>query len=357
MKGIGVYKKVWHFLIIIILSILVWLTIDIIRETKEYILFDIDFEGKYNSIAAYGALIGGLLSFLSILFVMYQLLEQRTQITKEKQEKELESKEELFDILVLLKTFMKSSLKNLNSQGKVMKNFYEAEGLEPSNVNKMYFVATKDFTRIIDMDSLSVYKAIRLYFGDEENWEKIYLDIYSYYDFYSEGLKEMKEKYGSHSEFKFKKLDFIVEDLKELLNSCANLIEDSKHLSNGNYLELPWVKLMNSFIPLYYGYLERCVQNNTPNNLNHISNNLLDYLLKESIKLKNDYGFDDFGSRKIVNIASQIRKSIYEIEQNSIDYAKDIEFQYSNYYDSNNENLARLNQIYSKLEILSKKDK
>jgi hypothetical protein len=238
-----------------------------------------------------------------------------------------------------------------------MKNFYEAEKTEPSSVNKMYFVATKDFTRIIDMDSLSVYKGIRLYFGDEENWEKIYLDIYSYYDFYSEGLKEMKEKYGSHSKFKFKKLDIIVEDLKELLNSCANLIEDSKHLSNNNYLELPWVKLMNSFIPLYYDYLEQCSQNNIPNNLNHISNNLLDYLLTESMKLKNVYGFDDFGSRRIVNIASQIRKSIYEIEQNSIDYAQDIEFQYSNYYDPNNENLTRLNEIYSKLEILSKKDK
>jgi large-conductance mechanosensitive channel len=111
MKGIDFYKKVWHFVTIIILSILVWLTIDIIRETKEYVLFDIDFEVKYNSIAAYGALVGGLLSFLSILFVMYQLLEQRTQIIKEKQEKELESKEELFDILILLKTFMKSSLK------------------------------------------------------------------------------------------------------------------------------------------------------------------------------------------------------------------------------------------------------
>ncbi|MFH6988089.1 hypothetical protein ACHRVW_10115 [Flavobacterium collinsii] len=354
MKGLDFYKKIWHILTIIILSVIALFTIDIIHETKNYVFMDIDFEGKYNSIAAYGALLGGLLSFLSILFVMYQLLEQRVQIITEKQEKDLVLKEELYDILILLRTFMKSSLKKLNSQGEVMKIFYEAEKLEPSALNKMYFLATKDFTRIIDLDSLSIYKGIKLYYGDEEDWEKMYLDIYTYFDFYSESLKEMKEKYNSHTKFKFKKLDIVVEDLKVLLNSCANLIEDSKHLSNSNYLDLPWVKLINSFIPLYYSYLEECSENNTPNNLNYISNNLLSYLVNESMKLKDIFGFDDFGSRKIVNIASQIRKSIYEIEQNSIDYAEDLDFQYSSYYDPNNENFLRLNQIYSKLVSLAK---
>lgn len=353
MKGISVYKNIWYAFTALIIVLLGWLTIDIIKESKEYVLFDIDFEKKYNSISAYGTLIGGLLSFLSILFVMYQLLEQRTQIINEKHEKELESNKELFDILILLKTFMKSSLKNLKSQGEVMKKFYEAELAEPSNINKMYFVASKNFTRIIDMDSLTVYKAIKFHYGNENDWEKMYLDIYSYFDFYSEGLKELKEKYNNHSKFKFEKLDIVVEELKELLNSCANLIEDSKHLSSNDYLELPWVKLMNVFIPLYYDYLTNCSKNNIPNDLNHISTNLLDYLIKESMILKNDVGFDDFGSRKIVNIASSIRKKIYDVEQNCIDYANDIKFQYSNYYDVNNENFVRLNQIYSKLEYLS----
>lgn len=60
----------------------------------------------------------------------------------------------------------------------------------------------KNFTRVIDLDTSSIYKAINSNFGQNTDWEKNALNIYSIFDFYSESLKELREKYQSQINFK-----------------------------------------------------------------------------------------------------------------------------------------------------------
>ena len=87
MKEIKLYKKFLIVATALILLFLIYLTADVIGETKNWKYFDIDFENKNNIVSGYGTLIGGILSFLSILFVLFGLLEQRLQILKEKKDK------------------------------------------------------------------------------------------------------------------------------------------------------------------------------------------------------------------------------------------------------------------------------
>ena len=195
MNKIKFYKRILIGITIFIVILILIFTIDVISETDSWSFLNIDFEKKNNIVSAYGTLIGGILAFLSILFVLFGLLEQRQQILNEKYLKEQEENQELRDKLKLLSSYFKSTKDTIISQGNTLKDYYTKEQESPSEMNTMYFTANKNFTRIIDMDPLSIYKAIRTNFSNDEKWEKTFLNIYSIFDFYADGLKELQAKY------------------------------------------------------------------------------------------------------------------------------------------------------------------
>ncbi len=295
----------------------------------------------------------GILSFLSILFVLISLLEQREQILKEKLEVIEAEKLELLNKLKLLSSFFKSSMDNIKLQGEEMKKFYVSEKEFPSRMNKMYFTTNKNFTRVIDLDTSSIYKAINSNFGQNTDWEKMFLNIYSIFDFYSESLKELREKYQSQINFKVEEQKKISDDLKKLLNIGANLVDEYKINFGEGYLTYPWSNLMNEFTPIYYGYLDECEKKNEVSDLRIISNELLLPLLKDAMEIRQHYGHDIYGSRIIVNLASDVRKRINEVEAHCKNYAEDIEYQYSIYFMENNENLIKLREYKAKFDLIT----
>ncbi|MCG7501761.1 hypothetical protein MHM83_07745 [Tenacibaculum sp. Mcav3-52] len=345
MSKIRLYKKILIGVTIVVLLLILIFTIDVIRETPDRAFLDIDFQNKDNIISAYGSLIGGILAFLSILFVLFGLLEQRLQILDEKAEKEEENKQELLDQLKLLSSYLKSTIDHILSQGKTFSEYSQKEKDSPSEMNTMSFTVNKNFTRIIDMNPLSVYKAIRTNFQTEDNWEKIFLNIYSIFDFYSDGLRELKEKYESQIEFKVKEHRRISLEIRTLFNQCSNLVDKYKIKHPKEYMSFAWVKLVNNFTSEYYAYLEDCEKNNKPSSLRVISDNYLLPFLSEAMELRDDPGYEMGICRKLVVIASNLRKDINEIEFNCVYYAKDIEKQFNEYFSEENKHLEELKKM------------
>ena len=177
------------------------------------------------------------------------LLEQRQQILIEKAEKEAENIQELKDQLKLLSSYFKSTIKDILYQGKAFSEYSKKEQASPSEMNTMQFTANKNFTRIIDMNPLSIYKAIRTNFQTDENWENMFLNIYSIFDFYSDGLKELREKYESQINFKVKKQRKISFEIRSFLNSCSSLVDKYKIQEPKKYMSYAWVQLVNDFTP------------------------------------------------------------------------------------------------------------
>lgn len=339
-------------LIFIVFIVLFLITLNLANETENWKFLGIDFNNKNDIISSYGSLIGGILSFLSILFVLVSLIQQQEQIRNEKEDKINDEKLELLNKLKLLSSFFKSAINNIELQGKEMKQFFEKEKEFPSTMNQMYFTTNKNFTRVIDLDSITIYKAINYNFKDDDNWEKMFLNIYSIFDFYSEALKELKEKYESQINFKVEEQRKISYDIKRLVNLSANLIDEYKINTEGNYLEQPWAKFVNEFIPEYYKYLEECVQKNEISNLRIISNDYLFPFLHNAMLIRKEFGYDNYGSRDLVNLASDIRKRINEVEVNCIHYAENIEKQYNEYFSVENENSKQLLEYKKKFDEL-----
>jgi large-conductance mechanosensitive channel len=352
MKEIKIFKNTLYILIGLAFGSIMVITVNLINETENWKFFGIDFANKDAIVSSYGALIGGVLSFLSILFVLISLLEQRQQVLREKQELVDVEKNELLDKLKLLSSFFKSSIDNIVLQGEEMKKFYIPEKEFPSTMNKMYFTTNKNFTRVIDLDPSHIYKAINMYFGQTSDWEKMFLNIYSIFDFYSEALKDLKVKYESQINFKVKEQRKISENLKKLLNNGAYLVDEYKINKGTEYLSYPWSNLMNEFTPLYYGYLDECKKRKEPTSLRFVSDNLLSPFLQTAMKIRNDFGYDVYGSRTIVHLTSDIRKRINEVEAHCKNYAEDIEYHYLNSFAEKNENLLKLDEYKQKMDLI-----
>jgi large-conductance mechanosensitive channel len=345
MNKIRLYKKILIGITVVVFLLILIFTIDVIRETPNRSFLDIDFQNKDNIVSAYGTLIGGILAFLSILFVLFGLLEQRLQIITEKAEKEEENKQELIDQLKLLSSYFKSTIDDILAQGKTFSEYSQKEQDSPSEMNTMHFTANKNFTRIIDINPLSIYKAIRTNFQTDENWEKMFLNIYSIFDFYSDGLRELKEKYESQIAFKVKEQRKISFKIRTLFNHNSTLIDKYKTKHPKKYMSYPWVKLSNEFTSQYYAYLEDCKANDEPSNLRIISDNFLLPFLTEAMKLRDDPGYEKPICRKLVVSASNIRKDISEIEFRCIHYARDIEKQFNEYFSEENKHLKELKRL------------
>ena len=86
-------------LISIVFLFLVLITINLANETEKWKFLGLDFNNKNEIISSYGSLIGGILSFLSILFVLVSLIQQQEQIRNEKEEKLIDEKIELLNKL------------------------------------------------------------------------------------------------------------------------------------------------------------------------------------------------------------------------------------------------------------------
>ncbi len=351
MNKINKYKNILIGLTITIIIIIIIFTIDVIIETPNWSFFDIDFKNKNNIISAYGTLIGGILSFLSILFVLYGLLEQRQQILQEKKNEQHENKQKLLDKLKLLVSYFNSTVDDIIAQGDIFKEFYEKEKENPSKMNVMYFIVNNNFSRIIDMDPLTTYKAIRMNFSDKKKWEKLFLSIYSIFDFYSESIIDLRSKYKSQITFKVKVHRKIGYEIDNVVTLASRLGDKYRIDFPADYMNKKWVILVDNFIREYHKYLKKCDTNGIPSDFREISDNHLLPFIKQAMILRNTIGYEKSICLKLVEKSSSIRKKINEIEFNCINYAKDIEKQYEEYYSIDNKHLKELITIKEKIDI------
>lgn len=351
------YKRLILSIFGITIFAIVVLTIQAVYETEDWAWFKMDYVGRGGVISSYGTLIGGVLAFLSILFVLFQVYEQREQIQQEQQEKVADYQEELRNRLMLMSFFIDSLINDIIRHGERMKDYFEKEKTFPSTMNTMYFTVNGNFSRVVEMDVLSSYKAFQFYFNAEENWEKLFLNTYNLIDFYSEALNELKTKYSLHIGDKVKEQKEISNKIHEFLKMGASLVDEYLlEYNKETYLSHPWPALMNKIVPEYYFYLEECQNKNEVANFRYLSDNFFLPFLNAAMIIRKEEGYDSYGSRELVERASFIRKKINEVEGYAIQYAEDIEKQFVHYFSKENSNIKELEEINLKIKIQIKRE-
>lgn len=341
----------WTVIIIsaIMLLLLGIFTIDVINEEPDWAWFNIDFDNP--KVSNYATLISGLLSFLAILFVIFNITEQREQLERERKDKKDEVIKDYENRLKLLKSLLLNVTSEIKEQGKRMKAYYKIELEHPTQPNMTHFSANKSFNRMLEMDYSMNYQVFQHFFENDDNWEKTFLNLSSYVDFYSESLVEHRQKYQNHIQDKVKRHREISDMCATFLNLCAEQIEKYRtELGTHKYLENEWVIICNDFIPAYYDYFEECKIERKPTDFRILSDDFFLVFLKNSMILRNKNGFDDYNSEKLVRTASKIRKKIYEVEMYSVQYAENIKYYFDEYFDENSKSYKNFEVILEKVK-------
>lgn len=334
---------------IVSIILLIIFTCDIINDEPNWAWFDIDFDNQ--KVSNYGTLISGLLSFLAILFVIFSLADQREQLKDEKEEQKLVTFQEYNSRLKLIKSLLINMLAEIKLQGDRMEKFYTEELKNPAQSNVTYFSANNSFKRILELDSLINYKTIEHFFNEDADWEKMYINMYNYVDFYSASLEEHKVKYQVHIDDKVSRQKEVSELCRDFLKIGGELLEKyrSKYGSE-KYLNHNWSNAYNDFVPAYFTYAEECATEQKQTDFKFLSNNFFLTFLKIAMQIRDNEGFDNYGSENLVKIASDIRKKIYEIEMYSIQYADNIKHYFVEYFDIKSESFKSFEDIVNRID-------
>ena len=134
--------------------------------------------------------------------------------------------------------------------------------------------------------------------------------------------------------------------MEKMLNLNAKFIDDYlTHFGENEYLNQPWSSLINTLSLEYHTYLNQVIEGGNVPNFRYISDNFFQPFIKKAMEIRNAEGYDAVGSREIVELTSTIRKKIWEVETYSMQYANDIEKQYTNYFSNDNVNINELRDI------------
>lgn len=198
----------FFFVSIAILIFIVFITVKLILKTENPALFDIDFDKKAHIVSSYGTLVGVLLTFLSIVFVIYTIIQQKEQYNDEKLSENKKEKDALFDRLKLIRNLLNEISKHITQSGIEMKSFFTKEKNQPLKSNQMSFYTNKNYYRLLELDYQLIFSAFQEFSNDDDK-TKLFNNLYKKVDFYSESIVEQKEKYQYHIKDKYERIQKI----------------------------------------------------------------------------------------------------------------------------------------------------
>jgi large-conductance mechanosensitive channel len=332
------------FLSLAILLFIAIITIKLICETDNPSLFDIDFDKKEHIVSSYGTLIGSLLTFLSIIFVIYTIIQQKNQYDNDKRLEKEKEKNALFDRLKLIHNLLNKISTDITNTGYEMKSFFKKEKEKPLDDNYMKFYPNRNYYRLLELDYQLIFSAFQEFSNDEDK-TKSFNDLYEEVDFYSESILEQKEKYQYHMKDKFERKQNILSELKCVISEASKMIEDYvvELSENNGYEQNNWYKLLSELINLYSARISK----NDEVNFEIIEKEVLSVFISKAEQID----FENKTRDLIINIAS-IRNKLNSLKMESMCFGEQMERRYNDYYSPESKSFKNLNELKMKISCL-----
>ncbi|MEP0265803.1 hypothetical protein [Dokdonia sp.] len=309
------------------------------------------------------ALAGVLLTFLAFYMQIkanqIQITQFKEGIEKDKELRLLIERKGYFNKLSLLKVDLTVIESDIKSKAKNLKYFFENEKKLPFQTNFLIRTPSKNYSRILEIDRLSIFNGFSEFFNHRERWIKEFSNLYNILDFLPELFKDLYDKYEYHSKDMFDKKVLVRNGLIQLMDRLSELINIYKRETNPeDYLKYPASALANETIFRYYKIIEESFdEDRNPikeTDLNEIDETVLKFFNQEALTIRNGEDGYDIRLEPIVELISNLRKQIYLVKQRAIEFSESIESQYNNLMIDDGKNksyVTLINEIHSMLEI------
>lgn len=284
------------------------------------------------------ALVGILLTFLAFYMqikanqIQKQLFLDGLKAQKDKADN-YEKKDAEYK-LSLLKSDLETILEDIEDKASRIKSFFEAERDKPYDANLLFRTPSNNYTRILDLDRLSIYKGFKLFLSDDKNWLKSFNRLYSTLDYLPLFLEEVYKIYDNHAKTKFEKKTEVTKLLLEFNNLGSQLLTAYKVEQNENtYLDFPASAIINDAMEIYYQIIQANYDEagnfKSETDFDEFSNLMLLPFIAKALNQRDEPATFDRRLEPIIQLASTIRKSIHMIKQESLWFAGNVETQYN----------------------------
>ncbi len=290
-------------------------------------------------ISPFIALAGVLLTFLAFYMQIkanqIQITQFKEGIDKEKEIRNLIEKKDYFNKLSLLKVDLTSIISDIKSKAENLKVFFENERKFPFQTNFLIRTPSKNYSRILEIDRLSIFNGFNEFLSHRDKWIKEFSNLYNILEFLPELFKDLYEKYEYHSKDMFEQKMLVRNGLIELMDRLSELINIYLRETNQeDYLKYPASSLANDTIFRYYKIIEASFdEDGNPikeTDFLEIDEKVLKFFNQEVLTIRNKGENYDIRLEPIVEFISNLRKQLYLIKQRAIEFSESIEGQYNN---------------------------
>lgn len=227
------------FIAIISITLIIFASYQVIFSDIDLEYFTIDFNNKSHIISSYGTLIGALLTFLSIIFVFYGVLQQKWKIEDDKKFEESLRKNDLLELLKLTNNLIVDILGLIIENGVLMKKYAIHENSYPLKAKVMNFKSSRVYDRMLNMDTLNLFKAFQLYLP-KDKFSKDFLNVYKNIDFYSDSYLEMKKKYEGFLDGKTHEIKRIASMTEMVISNSTAWMRNEMNTDKNGYKNNKW---------------------------------------------------------------------------------------------------------------------
>jgi hypothetical protein len=309
------------------------------------------------------ALTGVLLTFLAFYMQIkanqIQIKQFNKSLQKEKETRIFNEKQDCYNKMSLLQVDLESIIKDITQKSDSLKIYFEKEKAFPYEGNLLFRTPSKNYTRILEIDRLSIYKGFSMFLSHREGWIKDFSNLYNVLEFLPEFFSSIYQKYDYHSKDQFEKKIDVRNGIIKLMDELANFINIYlAENSRTTYLSFPPSKLANDTILKYYKVIEESYDEDgnmiQETDFINLDNEVLKYFIEEVIKLRPYVELYDVRLEPIVELISNLRKQIDHIKQRALEFATNVELQYNNLNIDNAEEksyFSIVNEIHSVLEL------
>lgn len=336
---------------IIALVFVGYLSVELINETPNPTLWDIDYKSKADEISAYGALIGGILSFLSVLFILYNVLEVRGQIQQEKKAKELDERNKSLNLLKLIDTMMISTSSEVISQGERMKDFFESELSRPDIMNEMKWNSNRNFLRLVNLNMDELFLAFQS-FSTGEDVNKTLLNIYNLNDYYNDAFAQLKEKYDAHIERKVSDYNALGIELGQLDMNCAKIIDKHNGLYTVGTFEYNWLSIMKEFLLAYRKHIKNKRDDDDFPDFLEIKGIILQSFIDKTEIQARSGGYLLDGLQELCEKAIIIKNKLELVERYNLQYGNEIKSQYNQNFANVSDSFKSYKKMQTEIQAL-----
>ena len=343
----NLYRKIKFVLGIVAFGLFIFIitcTVNVISITENP-SWSIDFENKETIIVGYASLIGAILSFLSIIFVLFNIIQESHKYDEKIKLENKRDLEFLFDRIILVHNFIIEISEHLIKSGKKMKEYSDKEKSQPLFLNILNIYSNKQYYRFLEFDYNSVFRSFQT-FKIEQNI-KTFNDLYSIIDFYSDLLPEIKTNSQNHVNIKYQNKLKVKEDINVILDLASDITNNIKLSRDNNIEKNELYKLVDNLIHEYYDLIKNDEKEMKETDFLELSNSFFFKYLKNYISLDSTYRTND--SEILMNKISKLRKDIHSIHINAINESKHIDELRNRYFTEESEIFKKIDTIKVRL--------